>query len=71
MASRPVAFVQSIEYRSEIDPWFERLLYAPMLGLMRVVASRVRRLQAGSLHLYLAYITLALLILLVAARWPR
>ncbi len=64
-------FVQSIEYRSEIDPWFERLLYAPMLGLMRAVATRVRRLQAGSLHLYLAYMTLALLVLLVAARWPR
>jgi hydrogenase-4 component B len=64
-------FVQSIEYRSEIHPWFERVLYAPVLALMRALASRVRRLQAGSLHLYLAYLTLALLVLLVAARWPR
>jgi hydrogenase-4 component B len=64
-------FVQSIEYRSGIHPWFERHLYAPALRLIRVIARRVRRLQAGSLHLYLAYMTLALLVLLVAARWPR
>ena len=64
-------FVQSIEYRSEIHPWFERRLYAPALAFIRAVARRVRRLQAGSLHLYLAYMTLALLVLLVAARWPQ
>ena len=64
-------FVQSIEYRSGIHPWFERHLYAPAMRLIRVIARRVRRLQAGSLHLYLAYMTLALLVLLVAARWPR
>ena len=64
-------FVQSIEYRSEIHPWFERRLYAPALALTRAIARHVRRLQAGSLHLYLAYMTLALLVLLLAARWPR
>jgi hydrogenase-4 component B len=64
-------FVQSIEYRSEIHPWFERLLYRPLVSLLRGAGARVRRLQAGSVHLYLAYLTLALLLLLVAARWPR
>jgi hydrogenase-4 component B len=62
-------FVQSIEYRSEITPWFERSLYDPFLGLMRFAARQVRRLQAGSLHLYLMYVTVVLVILLLAARW--
>jgi hypothetical protein len=62
-------FVQSIAYRSEIHPWIERVLYDwPIRGFHRV-ASWVRRLQAGSLHLYLFYLTLAFLILLTLARW--
>src|SRR5262249_56153343 len=57
-------FVQSIAYRSEIHPWIERILYDwPIRGLHRA-AIWVRRLQAGSLHLYLFYLTLAFLILL-------
>jgi hydrogenase-4 component B len=64
-------FVESIEYRSEIHPWFEQALYAPILVLLRAAARRVRRVQAGSLHLYLTYMTIALVVLLVVARWPR
>jgi len=62
-------FVQSIEYRTEVQPWFERLLYAPLVSFMQAASRRVRRLQAGSLHLYLAYMALALLAVLLAARW--
>ncbi|MBI2525051.1 MAG: hydrogenase 4 subunit B [Candidatus Rokubacteria bacterium] len=64
-------FVQSIEYRSEIHPWFERVLYARLLQGLRSAATGVRRLQGGSVHLYLVYMTLALLVLLTAARWGR
>ncbi len=64
-------FVQSIEYRSEIHPWFERVLYDPLLRALRIVATWTRRLQGGSLHLYLAYMTFALLVLLMVARWWR
>jgi hydrogenase-4 component B len=62
-------FVQSIEYRSEVRPLFERLLYAPLVSFMQAASRRVRRLQAGSLHLYLAYMAVALLIGMLAARW--
>jgi hydrogenase-4 component B len=62
-------FIQSIEYRSEIDPWFERALYEPFLSTMRAAARQVRRLQAGSVHLYLAYLTIALLTLLAFTWW--
>ena len=64
-------FVQSIEYRSEIHPWFERVLYDPLLRVLGVAATWVRRLQGGSVHLYLLYMALALLVLLTVARWPR
>jgi hypothetical protein len=64
-------FVQSIEYRSEIHPWLERLVYDRPLHALRRAATWVRRLQGGSLHLYLLYLTLAFLALLTAARWLR
>jgi hydrogenase-4 component B len=62
-------FVQSIEYKTEITPLFERWLYDPFLWLVRFTARQVRKLQAGSLHLYLTYVTIILIILLLAARW--
>ncbi len=64
-------FVQSIEYRSEIHPWIERLFYDRPLHALHHAATWVRRLQGGSLHLYLFYLTLAFLALLTAARWWR
>ncbi len=64
-------FVQSIEYRSGITPWFEKALYTPFLRLVERSARQVRRLQSGSLHLYLLYMALALLGLLIVARWFR
>ena len=57
-------FVQSIEYRSEITPWFEKALYGPLLWFVRLLAELTRRLQSGSVHIYLFYISFALLILL-------
>ena len=64
-------FVQSIEYRSEIHPWFERVLYDPLVHVVRTAATWVRRLQGGSVHLYLVYMTVALMVLLTMARWGR
>ena len=62
-------FVQSIEYRSAITPWFEKALYDPFVWLIKFIAWQVRRLQSGSAHLYLVYITITLVVLLLAARW--
>jgi hydrogenase-4 component B len=61
-------FVQSIEYKSEITPWFEKALYAPFLKLMSGIARQTQRLQSGSVHLYIAFVTVILVILLLAAR---
>src|SRR4029453_12779681 len=62
-------FVQSIAYRSAVHPWFEQLLYAPVVGLLRRTAFRIRGLQGGSLHLYLLYMVLALIPLLLVTPW--
>ena len=57
-------FVQSIEYRSEILPWFERYMYGPAIAVLQRWARGVRALQSGSAHAYLTYLVVALLGLL-------
>lgn len=61
-------FVESIEYKSEITPLFDRWFYDPLLKSIRFISRQVQRLQGGSLHLYLAYIAILLVILLLAVR---
>jgi len=58
-------FVKSIRYSGEITPFFERYLYEPGINLIHRVAGKIRLLQSGSLHLYLGYILITLIILLV------
>jgi hydrogenase-4 component B len=62
-------FVESIEYKTEITSWFEAMLYYPFLDLIRKLSTLIRQLQSGSLHLYLAYVSIALLVLLLVSRW--
>ena len=64
-------FVQSITFTSEVHPWTEHAIYEPVLRLWRRAATEVRRLQAGSVHLYLLYVTLALLAALTSVWWIR
>jgi len=59
-------FVQSIEYRTRILPWFERYLYEPVVGWVKVWAARARAVQSGSLHAYLSYLVAALVALLAS-----
>jgi hydrogenase-4 component B len=57
-------FVQSISYHSAIVPWFERYLYAPVIARARRWSERVLALQSGSVHAYLTYLVVALVLLL-------
>jgi hydrogenase-4 component B len=57
-------FVQSLEYRSEIVPWFERYLYEPLVARVRRWGIQARAIQSGSAHAYLAYLVIALVGLL-------
>jgi len=63
-------FVQSRTYRSEIVPWFERYVYAPLLRWGAAAAGCTRAIQSGSAHAYLAYLVVALLALLaISLAW--
>jgi hydrogenase-4 component B len=64
-------FVRAITYTSQVVPWFETALYDPITRGVRVVATQVRRLQAGSIHLYLLYLVTALLVALASTWWSR
>ncbi|HNY42036.1 MAG TPA: hydrogenase 4 subunit B, partial [Bryobacteraceae bacterium] len=58
-------YPKAIHFESEIQPAFEKHFYDPLLeGILRI-ATRMRLIQAGSLHAYLAYIFLTLILLLL------
>jgi hydrogenase-4 component B len=63
-------FPQEVRYHAEIEPTFERYVYAPLLRAVLRVADGMKVLQAGSLHSYLAYV-IALVVWLVLLVWWR
>jgi hydrogenase-4 component B len=58
-------FPKEIRFESEIEPTFEKRLYAPLQEFIFRVSSRMRTIQAGSIHAYLAYIFVTLVLLLL------
>lgn len=58
-------FIQSVTYKTTIHPWFQRVLYDPLIDGVERVASWTRRLQSGSVNAYLGYIVFVLVVLLV------
>ncbi|MFN8622064.1 MAG: proton-conducting transporter membrane subunit [Chloroflexota bacterium] len=61
-------FPSRIEYRTAVDHALETHVYGPAHRLSIRVAQVVRRVQHGSLQLYLAYIVAAVIVLLLVAR---
>jgi hydrogenase-4 component B len=58
-------YPKAIRFESEIQPAFEKHFYDPLRdGILRA-AVRVRRIQAGSVHAYLAYVFVTLILLLL------
>ena len=58
-------YPKEIHFESEIEPTFERWLYAPLQEFIFRVSTRMRKIQAGSIHAYLAYIFVTLVLLLL------
>jgi hydrogenase-4 component B len=58
-------FIESIAYSTAIDDAVERRVYRPVIGFVRWWGSRARLLQNGSVHRYLAYGFVALVLILV------
>lgn len=57
-----------ITYRTAITDTIEQRLYAPVVAAVVAAAGLMRRAHTGSVHLYLAYGALGVLIVLVAAK---
>jgi hydrogenase-4 component B len=58
-------FPREIRFESEIEPTFEKRLYAPLQELIFTLSAKMRAIQAGSIHAYLAYIFITLILLLL------
>jgi len=58
-------YPKAIRFESEIEQSFEKRLYGPLKERVLAAAGRVRAVQAGSIHAYLAYIFVALILLLL------
>jgi hydrogenase-4 component B len=58
-------FPTAIHFESEIEPAFEKHFYDPLQERLYQMARRMRLVQAGSIHAYLAYIFVALIALLL------
>jgi len=58
-------FPKEIRFESGIEPTFEKRLYAPLNQLILSISRRMRPIQAGSIHAYLAYIFITLILLLL------
>lgn len=61
-------FTKNIKYHGSIKPIFEDAMYRPTTRTILNIASKIRLLQSGSIHLYLSYIFITLVILLIFAR---
>ena len=59
---------QAVTYRAEIADAIEARAYPPVIAAVTAAAGLVRRAHTGSVHLYLAYGALGVLIVLVVAR---
>jgi hydrogenase-4 component B len=63
-------FPSEVRYRAEIEPTFERFVYGPLTRGVLGAAERLKAIQAGSLHAYLAYV-MVLVVTLVVLLWWR
>jgi hydrogenase-4 component B len=61
-------FPRTVRYRGEVSHLIDERLYEPLHRAAVAAAQLVRRLQSGSLQVYLAYAVAALVILLLVAR---
>ncbi|MFA5038651.1 MAG: proton-conducting transporter membrane subunit [Candidatus Omnitrophota bacterium] len=57
--------VTSFAYETQTTPVFNKYFYQPLLGLVLRSAKFMRRMQPGSIHLYLGYIFVTVLVLIL------
>jgi hydrogenase-4 component B len=60
-------FAKRRRFEFHIEPMFQTYFYDPVIAFVSGLADRMRIVQAGSLHQYLAYIFVTLVVLLLVA----
>ena len=60
-------FAKRRRFEFHIEPVFQKYLYHPVVAFFTAAAERLKVIQAGSLHLYLTYIFVVLVLLLLIA----
>ena len=60
--------VKSFAYETHTTPVFKKYIYEPLLALVFKTAKSMRKIQLGSIHLYLGYIFVTLLLLIIFMR---
>ena len=58
-------FATTIRFESRVEEVFERRIYRPLRIFIVRTSRRMRAIQHGSIHFYLLYIFITLLVLLV------
>jgi hydrogenase-4 component B len=58
-------YPSAIRFESFIEPTFEKHVYGPLKDWIFALSRRMRAIQAGSIHAYLAYIFVTLIVLLL------
>jgi hydrogenase-4 component B len=58
-------YPSAIRFESEIESTFVKHIYDPLWEWIMTLANRMRRIQAGSVNIYLAYIFITLILLLL------
>jgi len=57
--------VKTFKYETFTTPVFGKYIYAPLLGIILSLARFMRRLQPGSIHLYISYIFVTIIALIM------
>ncbi|MFA4992014.1 MAG: proton-conducting transporter membrane subunit [Candidatus Omnitrophota bacterium] len=60
--------VKSFTYETHTTPVFKKYIYDPLIALVFRLAGSMKRIQPGSIHLYLGYIFITLLLLIMFMR---
>ncbi|HEX9894093.1 MAG TPA: proton-conducting transporter membrane subunit, partial [Gemmatimonadales bacterium] len=61
-------YLEAVRYRIGISDAFESRLYRPLVDMFARIGNRARRVQNGSIHLYLAYMLVVVLVVLMVSR---
>lgn len=60
--------LRSLSYQGRIKEFFEDLLYRPIIRMLLWLAAQIRKLQQGSIHFYLGYLLITVIVVLFLGR---